>query len=142
MGGVEANCELHLTMHSGATGIVEASRIRSLRNTCIIKGERGTLEVGIWDKMGLLKLNLPNQPIALKTVDTEACESWHDVLRRQLVDFSAAIRDGRETFITGVEGRRSIQLIQDCYASRRLLSHPWLLHATKPAQTALGVTNA
>ncbi len=44
-GGVEADCELRLTMASGAKGVVRLSRTRNLRNTWILEGERGTLEV-------------------------------------------------------------------------------------------------
>ena len=125
MGGVEANSELHLRLRSGAAGIIEASRTRALRNTCIIEGERGTLEVGFWDKLGLLKLNIPHQPITLRATETEAGEPWHHIFRRQFTDFASAIREGREPLVPGREGRRSIQLINDCYASRKLLPQPW-----------------
>ena len=46
VGGVEANCELHLKMKSGVSGLIEVSRTRGLRNTCVISGEHGALEVG------------------------------------------------------------------------------------------------
>ena len=45
-GGVEADAVMHLEMASGVTGRVELSRTRDLRNSCVIRGERGTLEVG------------------------------------------------------------------------------------------------
>src|SRR5262249_52888377 len=47
-GGVEAECELHLTFKSGVEGIVELSRMRNLPNMAIIRGERAELEVGLW----------------------------------------------------------------------------------------------
>ncbi len=125
MGGVEANSELHLRLRSGVSGIIEASRTRALRNTCIIEGTRGTLEVGFWDKLGLLKLNIPKQPITLVGADSEVNERWREVFRRQFNDFAAAVRDRREPFVPGREGRRSIQLIEDCYSSRQPLSQPW-----------------
>ncbi|MCX6022034.1 MAG: Gfo/Idh/MocA family oxidoreductase, partial [Chloroflexi bacterium] len=50
-GGVEADCEAHITMQSGATGIVELSRTRELRNTAIIRGEKGTLEVPFYHNL-------------------------------------------------------------------------------------------
>ena len=71
LGGVEANCELHLKLASGASGVMEASRTRKLRNTCIISGERGTLEVGLWDLMGLLKLNILTNPSLLRASITK-----------------------------------------------------------------------
>ena len=44
-GGVEADCLLELQMDSGATGTVQMSRSRALRNTYIIRGDRGHLEI-------------------------------------------------------------------------------------------------
>jgi predicted dehydrogenase len=112
-------------MQSGASGIIEVSRTRALRNTCIFEGERGTFEVGFWDRLGLVKLNVANQPITLTAAEAEAGELWRDVFRRQFTDFAVAVRDGRKPFVPGREGRRSIQLIDDCYASRQPLSQPW-----------------
>jgi predicted dehydrogenase len=54
-GGVESECKLHLTMTSGVHGVVELSRTRNLRNTAIIRGERGELEVGLIDNRSKLK---------------------------------------------------------------------------------------
>ena len=45
LGGVEAECILHLQMKSGAKGVVELSRLRNLRNTAIISGEKGEIEL-------------------------------------------------------------------------------------------------
>ena len=81
--------------------------------------------------MGVVTLNMPNQPIMLRAAEAEASEPWHDVFRRQFADFAVAIRDGREPFIPGREGRRSIQLIEDCYASRQPLSQPWIYPIAK-----------
>lgn len=46
VGGVEANCLLKIGLKNGVQGTVELSRTRQLRNTCIIKGTKGELEVG------------------------------------------------------------------------------------------------
>jgi nucleoside-diphosphate-sugar epimerase/predicted dehydrogenase len=45
-GGVEADAVIEVKMASGVTGRIELSRTRDLRNSCIIRGERATLEVG------------------------------------------------------------------------------------------------
>jgi predicted dehydrogenase len=127
MGGVEANCELRLQLQSGASGVIEVSRTRDLRNTCIISGERAALEVGLWDRMGLLKLNVQDQPITLTRADVEATEDWYDVFRRQFADFADAIRERREPFVPGCEGKRSVELIDDCYSSRQPLPQPWII---------------
>jgi predicted dehydrogenase len=126
MGGVEANCEARLRLRSGACGLIEASRTRQLRNTCIISGERGVLEIGLWTSMGLLKLEIINQSIPLKAEDSDLKEVWRDVFRRQFNDFIAAIAERREPLVSGRQGRRSIELIDECYSSRRELPQPWL----------------
>ena len=47
-GGVEADCRLELTMKSGAKGVVELSRTRNLRNSAIIRGSNGWVEIPLW----------------------------------------------------------------------------------------------
>lgn len=133
MGGVESNCEVHLQLRSGARGLIEVSRTRALRNTCVIWGELGTLEVGLWTQLGLLNLTINNQPITLSGTGNQAAEWWRDVFRRQIEDFVTAIRDGREPFVPGCEGKRSIKLIDECYGSRRALPQPWAFPAATNA---------
>jgi predicted dehydrogenase len=135
MGGIESDCEIDLEMRSGLAGTVEISRTRNLRNTCVFAGERGTLEAGVWD---------PDPEIVLKTSGREIAFAGHarragawnlefgGAFIRQLDDFVAAIREGREPLVPGREGRRSIDLIQACYAVRRPLELPW----TSPPQLA------
>jgi len=128
MGGVEADCELHLRLQSGVTGVVELSRTRNLRNTFIIRGERGTLEVGI-DVNPPVHLRIKNQEIVLAgraIWDGVAEDTFLAVCRRQLEDFADAILGRREPFILGQEGKRSVELIEACYASRRPLRLPWM----------------
>ena len=128
MGGVEANCKVHLRMRRGVTGVVELSRTRNLRNSWIFFGERGTLEVG----MGV------NAPIRLKTRDADVMlaghavrgetvdKRIHDAFRHQLDDFVDAIHSHREPFVSGREGKRAVELIEACYAVRQPLEQPWV----------------
>ena len=51
--------------------------------------------------------------------------SFQDVFVRQIDDFAAAIREGREPHVSGREGRRSLELIEACWAARRPLELPW-----------------
>lgn len=136
-GGVEANCELHLTMESGASGVVELSRTRDLRNTYHLVGERGSVEIGV----GLapsIDLQLQDQGLSVeaKALTTGAPqEQFLDVVQQQLADFVTAICDGRAPFIPGEEGRRSVALFEQCYRVRQVLDLPWL--QPKPAVSAL-----
>ena len=128
MGGVEANCELHLTLKNGVKGIVELSRTRALRNTCLIKGECGILEIGV----GF------NPTVCLELCDRSARlegrvlaqrfsqESFLDVMRQQLEDFARAVFGEGQPFVPGEEGRRSIALFEACYKAQQPLELPWL----------------
>lgn len=126
-GGVEANCEIHLTMHNGARGVVEFSRTRNFRRFYRIVGTRGSLEASAdWN----------NPPVTLE-VDgrishrgpvTEAGViqlTYQDAIVAQLEEFSSAIRERREPAVSGVEGRRAIALIEICAQKRKSLSQPW-----------------
>jgi predicted dehydrogenase len=128
MGGVEADCELHLTLPGGAHGLVELSRTRNLRNTCVLNGEYGSLEVGVWDFDSPVHLKLKDRDVSLSGQglrNNQASNSEADVFDRQLHDFVQSILTRRTPLVSGPEGRRSVQLIEDCYASRHLLTHPW-----------------
>lgn len=137
-GGLESDAELRLVLRSGATGTVEVSRTRSLRNTCLLEGVRGTLEVGIWDPDPVLRLHLrrPGGTLFPFERDEVVFEGWargrkggafdmRAAFRRQVDDFAGAIREKRETFVPGVEGRRTLTLIEACYARRTPWELPW-----------------
>ncbi|HED65576.1 MAG TPA: Gfo/Idh/MocA family oxidoreductase [Planctomycetes bacterium] len=116
-GGVEADCTLRMTMESGARGVVEMSRTRDLRNTWILRGEKGTLEVmrrfaaeWTWSVEG-------RGTVLSGTVQTDGKpEDPLECFRAQWTDFLGAIREGREPFLNGVEGRRGVELIERCHA--------------------------
>jgi predicted dehydrogenase len=129
-GGVEADCKLQATLKSGAKGIVELSRTRDLRETAIIQGERAELEVA-----------LVQNSISLRFLDAAVGITGHVTFPGQLVregqrvsdliaaeheDFLEAIRTGRPPAVSGAEARRSIALIEACYAARRPLKLPWV----------------
>lgn len=128
MGGVEADCELHVCLKTGASGVVELSRTRNLRNTFVLRGSRAVLEVGT----GLgssVSLAPTDGDIALcgsVSWTSGVIETPQVVMRRQLDDFAEVICQGRNPLVTGEDGMRSVALIEDCYTSRLPLDQPWL----------------
>ena len=134
-GGVEAECELHLRLASGATGIVELSRTRNLRNTAIIRGERAEIEVDLGKNA--LACRFLHSPVQIRGQGAPweqgaiAEQSQIDLIVAEHDDLIEAIRTGRPLAVSGVEGRRSIALIEECYRERRPLWLPWV--ATQPA---------
>ncbi len=134
-GGVEADSELRLRLQSGAEGVVELSRTRNLRNTVILAGERGSLEVESRFN-SLIKLRLGDEPLVLRghagARGVASEEEVADLFDRQVEDVVAAILDGAGPFIPGHEGRRAVALIEACHARRRPLPQPWA--AWEPAE--------
>jgi predicted dehydrogenase len=138
MGGVESDCEMTLATAAGLKGEVEVSRTRTLRNTCVFEGERAKLEVGVWDPDPEIRLSIAGSEVALAGrargamgSKTGSALNFTDVFVRQIDDFARAIRLRREPLIPGVEGRRSLALIEACYAQRQLLELPWSVLPTR-----------
>jgi len=139
MGGVEADCLLELEMRDGAQGRVELSRTRDLRNSCIIRGERGTIEVGTKTD-SVVTLEWKDGPaIGGRGVldGRPSPTTLVDLFEPQLRQFVSAIQFGDQPVVSGLEGRRSIELLSACYQSRQLWTHPW--DAGVAATTAAGV---
>jgi predicted dehydrogenase len=135
-GGVEADCELRLVMKSGAKGIVELSRTRNLRRTAILVGDRAMLEVGLHTNQVRLRSRTGNPQVVgqVSAADTAGEQSYVDLMAEQLRDFLDAIRDKRPPRVPGTEGRRSVVMIEACYARRKPLELPWLKPAREPSR--------
>jgi len=144
LGGVESDCEMTLTTASGLAGQVEISRTRNLRNTCVFEGSRARLEVGIWDSDPEVRLSIAGSEVALAGHARRAAEkglnsglNFLDTFIRQIDDFARAIRGRGVPFVPGSEGRRSLALIESCYAQHRFLELPWsVLPAAAKERTA------
>jgi len=139
-GGVEAEARLELVTASGARGTVELSRLRDLRNTARLHGRDGTLEVPLHggavrlDAGGATGELLPAPPAATPggadgraaaAHGAAASDGRTDLFALQLADWLAAIRDRRPPTVPAVEARRSVELIERCYAVREELAVPW-----------------
>jgi len=126
-GGVEADCELRLTLASGAKGVVELSRTRNLRNTARIRGSKGEIEVGL--TRNTLEAN-PRSLLRFKAGKRDGRklpeQKLPELFRLQLEDWLEAITAGRPPRVSGSEGARAIHLIEACYAKRQRLNLPWV----------------
>jgi predicted dehydrogenase len=113
---------------TGARGTVELSRTRTLRNTCVLECELASVEVELFEPYAQVVLRLtdgaPQLAGPVGGVDF-AARPYLTLFEHQLRDFVEAIRLGRPPFVSGSEGRRSIALIEACYAIRRPLEQPW-----------------
>jgi predicted dehydrogenase len=124
-GGVEADCAIHMTLASGAAGIVELSRTRHLPNRVIIRGDRGILEA----TSGTAAITLDGYRLA-GPLEAPANSSERDeylaLMAASLHDWLTAVRQQHQPLVTGEEGRRSVAFIEACYRNRQPLAYPWL----------------
>jgi predicted dehydrogenase len=128
-GGVEAECHIELVFACDVSGDVVLSRARDVPSEFWFEFERGKLT---FQNAG----SEPSPRCRLVAADREwepigehgavgPPTTRREIFRRQFADFAAAIRTGCEPSVSGREGRRSVELMERCYASRRQLQYPW-----------------
>jgi nucleoside-diphosphate-sugar epimerase/predicted dehydrogenase len=124
-GGVEAEALAHIAA-GGATGIVELSRLRTLRNTIALTGTRGKLE------LDLETFALRAEPESLaRDGDTRvaaslrgdrAPESLH---RRRIEEWLRACTSASGSPAESLIGGNAIDTLGDLYARRERFFHGW-----------------
>jgi predicted dehydrogenase len=127
-GGVEADAVMNLEMASGVTGRIEMSRTRDLRNSCIIRGDRGTLEVGT-KTASTVTLTPAHGHVSLSGAATAPNQqppgNLGDLFAWQMADFVRAVRTNTAPSVPGSEGRRSVAVLENCYRRRQPLVFPF-----------------
>jgi predicted dehydrogenase len=127
-GGVEANSVIELEMTNGVTGRVELSRTRDLRNTCSIRGERGTLEVGTKTD-STIRLTPACGQVTLGGRATTPLQqppgNLADLFSWQMDDFVRAVTTRTAPAVPGRDARRSVALLEACYRHRQPLVYPF-----------------
>ncbi len=126
-GGVEADCLLDLHLASGARGTVELSRTRNLRQSAIIRGEKGWIEVGV--DTNLLRaqpeelLDLRFHGVRGSSIKDQSSDSLFD---SQLRDWRRVLSKGGQPAVPGSEAAASVALIERCYQAREEWALPWV----------------
>ena len=128
-GGVEADCEVRLTMVGGAQGYVELSRTRNLPADLLIEGKRGRMVVNYVKNQ--LRLELDGKSLdsfKMETKDAQGREIgvWGLMIRRQLENWLESLSGKGSSLVPGSEGRRVVEFFEQCYRQRRPLEFPWL----------------
>lgn len=128
LGGVESDALIEMEFHGGAVGTVELSRTRTLRNTAIITGSRGRVEVALhrneiigvspddlvlWELDGRNGSAMPNESL------------YNDMFRQEIDDWLGAIRCAGVPFVNGASVVSGIDVINQCYRMRQPLRPPW-----------------
>jgi predicted dehydrogenase len=136
-GGVEADCKLHLMLTSGASGVVELSRTRDLRNSAILRGKRGEIEVGLGNRKYVSASSKEILAYSDGTVksDPEVKQLFRDLYVSQLKDWLRAIETGQVPCVAGTEAARSVRFIEACYARRQEWKLPWVMPDGRQSET-------
>jgi predicted dehydrogenase len=126
-GGVEADCTIELTMRGGARGVVELSRTRGLRQSAIIHGEKGWIEIGV--DSNLLRaeprelLDLFFSGVRGRSIKEQTYDALFDA---QMRDWRRVLTVGAEPAVPGTQAIDSVALIERCYQARREWALPWV----------------
>lgn len=128
-GGVEADAEMELSLPDGSMCMVELSRTRNLRNSAVIEGDLGRLEVFFYTNEVRIHPadGGPGCPfVCHPSPETLGNPSvWSHMFNFQLDDWVASLREGRSSSVPGAEAAKVVGLIQRLYAIRQPLRHPW-----------------
>jgi predicted dehydrogenase len=148
MGGLEANCLINL-QYSDFTAEVRLSRDTPLTNRYYIKCEKGAIA---WDVLEPTRLDvLPNGAMYVLRSETwrpsqgsrdlratGVAGTFYSSFTSQLRNFIEATMGRAELRVSGDEAVRSMQVIEQCYRSRRLLKMPWLSRPEMQRAESLG----
>jgi predicted dehydrogenase len=133
MGGVEANCELHLKMRSGAVGTVRLSRDWPLPNHCFIKCQNGwikytcdvtdRIEWGFYGSAATLGTQVLGENNGIRRASDNPLLNCFTAQVRNVVE---AIRGREPVRVPGHDARKVMELIEKSYSRRELLPMGWL----------------
>ena len=139
MGGIEANCRLSLRFEGGIAGTVRLSRDTVIPNGTRIVFERGSIwfEGGSADSVAIqlngcchvAQASLHEQPDARAMPGAgfgSAARTYCQSFMAQIRNFCRAVRGDESLRVPGDGALAAIELIERCYASRRIMRLPWL----------------
>ena len=129
IGGVEAEALIELALPNGAKGVVDLSRMRDLRNTAIISGSRGRIEMALHSNTIVSAEPADLAAFELDGVNGGAMPNENlyaaDMFARELTDWADAIRTGKAPFVSGAGATAAIRVIDECYRNREPLRRLW-----------------
>lgn len=139
VGGVEANCRVHLKMTSGAQGIVQLSRDWPLPNRYVVECENGWIGY-TYDVVNRIEWGFHNSGWGLsaeiRTMATATqfgmrdlgagVPGFVDCFAAQLRNVVGALHGKESLQISSKNARKAVALIEKCYRNRTLLEMPWL----------------
>lgn len=137
MGGIEVNCQIKAEFTDGLSGNIRLSRDCLLPNEYIIQGTKGglrwevneanRLEIGLIDSSHSINAHLHDveQENILKL--GRSSDNFQQSFIRQIYHITKVLAGQETLMVSGVEGIRSLRLIDYCYHNRTLMTMPWLI---------------
>lgn len=126
-GGVEADCVLEVSTSSGGKGVIELSRTRSLRQSAIIRGHGGTVEVGLdSNRLRLDPAVLAKRRFGGVRGKSIGAQSYEDLFDAQLRDWHLVLHGRQPPAVPARDALEVIELIEHSYGIRQQWSLPWV----------------
>jgi predicted dehydrogenase len=130
LGGLEAYARLHMIFSSGVEGRVTISRLSILKNRYKFVFENGFVELDPveWDPLVHKRIHVTKFSERRKKLIKIKRES---PVLDLLSDFISAVQYNKNPLSSGEDGLKVIELIENCYRSRKLLPFEWLMSTAK-----------
>ena len=125
LGGVEATGEIEMIFANGISGHVKLTRINVLKNFYTLYFENGIVSWNPFFPQRIYTTKGNKKPIVLTMKRINP-------VKNLLQDFASSINNNKEPFIQGEEAVTILKFIHRCYASRTLLSMPWIEAKVRP----------
>jgi predicted dehydrogenase len=128
LGGVEVNAFAELETAMGVPGTIELSWERLLRNSAIIEGTAGRLEVEWYSNSATAYLNGSTlRGIAVPEGSKQEVQSFDMMFVEQLHEWARVLRGKSEgqVLATGRDAARVLQLVEDCRSQGKTWQQSW-----------------
>ncbi len=119
LGGVEAFAKIDIGFANNITGTIELSRLSILNNYYTINFEAGNIK---WNPFNPRKLYIQKGTKRQETIKANKKNSVEDLLN----NFTSAVQNHNNPEVSGSDSLKTIQFVESCYHSRKLLSLEWL----------------
>jgi len=138
--GVEADCFLRLKTESGVEGTVTLSRIRQLKNSCVIKGARADMEVSLLSNQVKFIPRSANSVLCgefFSERENEKNQPTIELFKKQITEWLKHIQGEPASVVGAAEAGKTVGLIEQAYAMRQQAhEEPWAALPFGTANTA------
>lgn len=127
-GGIEADCTMELRMANGAIGRITLSRIRKLKNTALVRCDRGELEISLTNNAAKVRPLSVEQEVRGEMHNpfiSDRPQTTLELFQQQLREWQKAMKGYPANIVDAHVAGRTVSLIEGCYAQRSQRLEPW-----------------